>query len=310
MKTKNVLLLCCILFTSLKLSAQTYYPLPTQNAYWTVYEWDEFLGGYDDKIYTVDGDTLINSWNYTKVFQLNDHPTIFDTIRNLHCLMRQDTITKKIWFIRSYLGETTEKLGYDLSANFGDTISLPAFHYEYSDGDSIFIRLVDCGEIVLNNGEIRIRYCYNSIQNGHPIEFIEGVVGYNNTFPDRHQYWDPFRQSVSVCTEVEAYTIWTNGVDTNEVDCGFNLVSIKKPIYSQIEIYPNPANDYCLLDLTLITNDTEVTLIDILGKPVYNFHHTATKQINIDLTQIPAGIYLIRVKTTTHTFYNKLIVKH
>ncbi len=307
LKSRGILLLlCCIIFTTIKLSAQTYFPLPTQNAYWTVYEWDENRLVYDDIVYTVDGDTLLNNLQYTKVYKLNDHPTIFDTIRTLHCFMRQDNEAKKIWFIRHYLGETTEKLGYDLSVNIGDTVSLPAFDYG-NVGDSIYIRF-ECGYVTLNNGETRQQYCFGG--STHPIQFIEGVTGYNNTFPDRYSFWDPFHQTVSVCVEVEDYTIWTNGVDTNEVACGFKLVSITNPIYSQVEIFPNPANNYCLLDLPLIINDTEVTLIDVLGKPVYNIHVGATKQINIDLTRIPAGIYLIRVKITTHTFYNKLIVQH
>jgi len=234
MKTKNVLLLCCMIITKIELRSQTYYPLPTHNAYWTVYEWDENRLVYDDFVYTVDGDTLLNNLQYTKVYKLNDHPTIFDTIRTLHCFMRQDNVAKKIWFIRHYLGETTEKLGYDLSVNVGNTLYLPGFNYGIV-GNSIYVRL-ECGDVILNNGEIRQLYCFGGIS--HPIQYIEGITGYNNTFPNILSFWDPFHQTVSVCIEVVDYTIWPNGVDTNVVACGFNLVGINYIAKNYIIILP------------------------------------------------------------------------
>jgi hypothetical protein len=68
--------------------SQTYYPLPEENAYWTVVEFDYNTGQYNDVIYTVDGDTVINNLDYKIVYRLDDWPTIYDTISTLHCFMR------------------------------------------------------------------------------------------------------------------------------------------------------------------------------------------------------------------------------
>lgn len=308
MKTKH-LLICFLVVVVLKTAnAQTYYPLPTQNAYWTVYEWDELNDVYDDKVYSVDGDTLINGMQYTKVYKLNDYPTIYDTIRTLHCFMRQDNVAKRIWFIRHYLGETIEKLGYDLLVAIGDTVNMPAFDYGNA-GDSLYIRFDD-GLVVLNNGEFRTEYNFSSIVSSTPQQFIEGITNVLSTFPNKLNYWDPFHQTFSVCVEIENNTIWTNGVDTNQAGCGFNLVHIKDPVYNQINIYPNPTNNYSVLELPKILDNIELTIIDLLGKPVFTLKTSTTDYINLDVSRLPSGIYYLQLKTIAYTFYNKLAINH
>ena len=74
---------------SFNAAAQTYYPLPEEKAYWTVLEFDYNTWQYNDVIYTVMGDSVINNLNYKVVYRLDDYPTIYDTIRTLHCFMSQ-----------------------------------------------------------------------------------------------------------------------------------------------------------------------------------------------------------------------------
>lgn len=118
------------------INAQQYHPFPEDNAFWTVLEYTQNYPTRETYIYTFNGDTTINNLSYKKVFQLNDKLDGQDTIWKLHVFMRQEVDNKKIFFIRHYLGETIEKLGYDFNPEIGDTISLPAFAYE--EYDSLF----------------------------------------------------------------------------------------------------------------------------------------------------------------------------
>jgi hypothetical protein len=308
-----LLLLCGIIITTIELRAQTYYPLPTQNAYWTVYEWDENRLVYDDLVYTVNGDTILNNLQYTKVYKLNDHPTIFDTIRTLHCFMRQDNEAKKIWFIRHYLGETSEKLGYDLSANLGDTVSLPAHAYEW-DQDSLFILYIaDTNSVPLYNGQHRNYYSFSSINNnGRSIGFVEGITAFDNTFPDRYFFWDAFHQSYTMCMHENGKYLWpANGWPIDTTYCGFNLVYTKDYEKDAFLIYPNPANNFVNIDLPADFAKGSIELTDLMGNQLtrINFYN-GSNQIHLDLTPYPSGVYFFITRTHTSTFYNKLIINH
>lgn len=314
MKTKLYLLLILIsLLTIIRAPAQTYHPLPTQNAYWTVYEWDENRLVYDDLVYTVDGDTLVNSLTYTKVYRLTDHPTIYDTIRNLHCLMRQDVAAKKIWFIRSYLGETIEKLGYDLSVNVGDTVSLPAFKYAW-DVDSLYVLMAkDINSVGLLNGTFRTYYAFVlASDGGHLLGYIEGIGCFGNAFPDRYYYWDPFHQSFTMCMHENGNYLWpANTFPVDTTHCGFNLVGTNNLTENIIKLYPNPANNYCVLELPKTTYNAEVSVLDLLGKPILWLKPISSSEfVNLDVSKIPSGIYLLTLKTPNQTFTNKLIIQH
>lgn len=310
---KTFTLITILLLLTISTKAQTYHPLPTQNAYWTVYEWDEQNYVYDDKVYSVEGDTLINEIDYTKIYKLNDYPTIYDTVKTLHCFMRQDNQARKIWFIRSYLGETSEKLGYDLSVAIGDTVSLPAFDYSFG-GDSVFVLgTVDPNVVQIIDGSYRNYYGFYSILNaGHTIGFVEGTSSIGNTFPDRFFFWDAFHQSHTMCMyENGTYTWPANTWPIDSTYCGFNLVNLKDIENNELKIYPNPANNYLSIDIPANLKNGSFELTDLLGNRLRknNIANSST-QIQVDLSSYPSGIYIFVTRTPIYTYYNKLIISH
>jgi len=306
-----LLLLCCIIITTIELRAQTYYPLPTQNAYWTIYEWDENRLVYDDLVYTVNGDTILNNLQYTKVYKLNDHPTIFDTIRTLHCFMRQDNEAKKIWFIRHYLGETTEKLGYDFSVAIGDTVSLPAFDYG-NTGDSIYIRSENpAGDsIEINDGTFRKHYFFHPISySDNIIQFIEGVTNYTTTFPNKLFFFDPFHQSSTPCVKIDNLYLWPLGAD--EYWCGLNLVERIEVGKDYFQYFPNPASNYININIPSPTVNSILYLYNLIGKKLFEISLVPeTNKYILNLSSFPSGIYLLELSTPTNTYFNKLIINH
>lgn len=306
----TIIIYLTIMFYGKLVFGQTYHPLPTQNAYWSVYEFDELQNVYDDKVYSVEGDTLINGLEYTKVFQLNDHPTIYDTVKILHCFMRQDIEAKKIWFIRHYLGEDNEKLGYDLSAAVGDTVSLPAFDYG-NIGDSIYVRF-NCDETVtLNNGENRKQYCFASTYSvaNNVQQFIEGICNVMSTFPNKYTPFDPFHQSSTPCVEIYNEYLWSLGAEGHW--CGFNLVDIQEVEKHTLFYYPNPANNYVTIELPAIQDKSDICLIDILGNYIECSQiSSGADQYTLNLSHLPSGIYVIKLKSSSLTYYNKFIISH
>lgn len=300
---------------SFNAAAQTYYPLPEENAYWTVLEFDYNTWQYNDVIYTVMGDSVINNLNYKVVYRLDDYPTIYDTISTLHCFMRQDVEEKKIWFIRHYLGETVEKLGYDLNVNVGDTVSLPAFQFgEF--GDSLYY----CQSIDSVNMEIigeldgfRKDYWFSStINSDMSINYIEGVKDWRSTFPNLDSFYgfDPFHQSETVCVLVN--NTYYYGYEPFYKYCGFVVLDTDDyVINSELKIFPNPAWDIITVQLpdAFISPGT-LTIYNNFGEPVLRREITGlNSSFAIDVSNFINGIYFLSINSNSITISTKLIVK-
>jgi len=315
MKPTLLLPILFALVCSLNTTAQTYYPLPEENAFWTVVEFDYITGHYNDVIYTVDGDTVINNLDYKIVYRLDDYPTIYDTISTLHCFMRQNVEEKKIWFIRNYLGETQEKLGYDLSVAVGDTVSLPAFQFSIFDDSLFYFAIADSIDMshVGELNEFRKRYVFFSIQYGSDmsINYIEGIKDYRSTFPnlDTLNGFDAFHQSESVCVEVD--NIYCYGYEPFDKNCGFLAVGLNNPEFSKLEVFPNPAMDVITVQLPAEFNRAELlTFYNTLGEIVMQKDISASgNSFAIDVSTLNRGLYFLNISSSTTNISVKLIVK-
>jgi hypothetical protein len=310
-KTINILLL--LLSFPLFNFSQTYYPLPEENAYWTVIEFDN-NGDYNDIIYKVEGDTIINNTNYKKVYRLDDYPTIYDTITTLHCFMRQNTDEKKIWFIRHYLGESTEKLGYDLSIEVGDTVSLPAFNFG-NQYDSLFY-LVDIYDIDIsylegNMAGLRRVHVFGPVNSNcnPPINYCEGISQFGSTFPNLYNGWDPFHQPFTTCLNQDTSYI----VLSYESECGFLAVDVESyDFLNNLKVFPNPASDLITVQLphTFISPGI-LTIYNNFGEPVLRKEiSVSNNSLVIDVSNFINGIYFISINSSSNAISSKLLVTH
>lgn len=291
---------------------QEYYPLPEENAYWSVMECNPVCLGI---IYHVNGDTTINGTNYKKIYRYMAGESNYDTIAALHCLMRQNVEEKKIWFIRHYLGESTEKLGYDLSVNVGESVSLPAFEPDGYYSDSIFtLYSIDSVDISML-GELsgyRKRYTFES--NGYSLYYTEGIYDQRSTFPT-NSYLGPLLYSETICLEVNG--VWwlapTYYNPPYDIHCGFYLTSIDEIEGEEFAaIYPNPTSEYLMFETPGSLQATGIIHIyNILGENLIELEIPATeKLIRVDTKSFKDGLYLLNFHSSNLSFSTKFIVKH
>jgi len=78
-----------------------------------------------------------------------------------------------------------------------------------------------------------------------------------------------------------------------------------------ITIYPNPTKGIITLDFNLNTDKTEVLVLNMLNKVVYSdlFETISAGKVNIDLSNLPGGIYFIKLKTDKKEVTQKVILK-
>ncbi|MFT4642561.1 MAG: hypothetical protein ACI89R_000398 [Candidatus Azotimanducaceae bacterium] len=69
---------------------------------------------------------------------------------------------------------------------------------------------------------------------------------------------------------------------------------------SAFKIFPNPTNGFATLNLEMdSTNDINVAIFDITGRLVQSFNNinVTNREYSIDLSNLPNGVYLVRLMT-------------
>ncbi|MFK7784823.1 MAG: T9SS type A sorting domain-containing protein, partial [Crocinitomicaceae bacterium] len=84
---------------------------------------------------------------------------------------------------------------------------------------------------------------------------------------------------------------------------------------SDILIFPNPANDYAIIDASsLDADEMSVTVLDMLGKEIYatnSSNNDGASQFRIPTNSFESGTYVIVLRTSTGaTFNRKLVVRN
>jgi lysophospholipase L1-like esterase len=72
----------------------------------------------------------------------------------------------------------------------------------------------------------------------------------------------------------------------------------------EVKLYPNPAKNS--LNFENVTNNTSVELYNVNGVHVANYLVTPQKQ-SIDISTIPAGVYLLKIKNNNRVYQQKVI---
>ena len=74
-------------------------------------------------------------------------------------------------------------------------------------------------------------------------------------------------------------------------------------------MYPNPADAHISITTTAIGIVT-AELVDTYGRTAYSQCHSAAGTVNIDIRDIPAGVYILLLHHSTGTERHKLIIQH
>lgn len=95
-------------------------------------------------------------------------------------------------------------------------------------------------------------------------------------------------------------------------NCGLQPNSIieTKSSENMINVYPNPTSQFLTFESqSNIITTFEVVIIDVCGKKINSYINTNSR-LQIDLSNIPNGIYLYRLKTNDRVIQNGKILKH
>lgn len=161
---------------SLGTNAQTYYPFPDTNSIWhtvgyNMFDWNEYVFNF-----ALDGDTLINGQNYSKVYQLAD--TLFGDPASIYIGALRENQDRQIML---QLPGIPEFALYDFNLEVGDSIWYPVGGALCGSGYSLEIRehfQVVTGKQTLSlaNGETRNAWKLSGIMSDTWVEGIGSIT--------------------------------------------------------------------------------------------------------------------------------------
>lgn len=106
-------------------------------------------------------------------------------------------------------------------------------------------------------------------------------------------------------------TISASGItDTTNASVGIDILNpsngIDTRIKSEIELFPNPANDHIILRIPCELQNPTVDIINSQGKFLTSFSCHGT-QNRLDVSHFPAGVYFVRIQTDTNFVLHKFV---
>lgn len=233
------------------------------------YHWEEHN-------YYVAGDTLIKGEWYYKV---RDYEYINDTysgnlqeswIDYYSMALREDSV-KRFW-----------------RCNYTDTVARVWYDFNRPSNDSLLGSAIINTDTIYFDGEPRQRF-----QNETYNVLIEGI-GIPST-----------QTSFSTLPDIMHCFFKDTAVYSYDGNC-YIISSVDEPGNTEFKFYPNPASDLLLVETE--ENISAITVCDLAGKILLEKAGRGNR-FRLDVSMLPRGIYLIRVKCGNNQSTEKLVLQ-
>lgn len=283
-----------LLFFRFNANGQTsvYHPFPDSNAVWNIYNYssDPYMPSNCVQIgtysYFMQGDTLINSNLYHKIFvpffdMINNQPNLcnhFYPIIGYAGAIRQEIQSKKVWVV--FKDSLSETLLYDFSLTVGDTMHLIS---QYCPPEDILVTQIDS---ILLDGN------YRKVLSNNHIKIIEGIGSINGLFEASCRNFSPIWNLT--CFRQNGNTVYPDSVTNCEL---ITLVpNSSNQIYSIIPV-PNPFHVFTRIKIPNYYENIGLTIsiYDVYGK-LHRILFVDNSPFILHRENLSSGIYFFRIR--------------
>jgi hypothetical protein len=296
MKTQNLFFALLVLFASITIQAQTIDP----ESEWRV----DYQYAAPDLVYTsknrdfIDGDTIINSIQYFKIYNSGYWYYGFFPVGELfyfdhlfHGFLREENHK---WYT---FYENNDALLFDFTMNVDDTVFSC---YTFTMGETIIVDSVD--SILVDETYRRRLHLYADF--GTVDDYIiEGIGATSGLFENIYMFeW----ASNLICYAKDGVSVW--GESTEECDLAVNINENQEDKYPSL-ISPNPCKDFIVISIPPGFGKVEITLINLPGEIVYQDYFISPSSNKINVHDFPAGFYLAIIESKGLRQAIKLIIE-
>jgi len=282
-----------------------YFPLADSNAVWTVGFSDWGLPPHSGDFYkfSLEGDTLINNTNYTKIvtraygdFKLLNSEYI-GAIREYN----------KTWlFIDN--GETTERLFYDYNVQLNDTFVIYSLAYGLTwalDSMLVFVNKLD-SILIDNSYRSKISISPTSTP-GWSENWIEGIGSESGLlFAGRNFCFDC--GALLECYKEEQTILYNDSMYPNSCNDIVQLGELEIYEDNSLKVVPNPTRNKINIDISNMKYDNFVIEVyDISGQIYYSQETNEARKYTIDISGLEKGLYLVVLNNSNRSWIRKVL---
>ncbi len=306
----SALLILCSYIS--KAQEYEYVPFPDSGAIWSEIYFPPVLGEEEPSLerFALSGeDTIINSLSYKKLY------LFYDTVFNINTAtyfggIREDSM-KRVYF----KSDTTlhdfkpdnyhhrEIILYDFWLNIGDTIGYLIDSLDYNWGWSMNLIVQEIDTIQIGNSLRKLYHFENytwvkwieGIGNNRGLLFTSGDLPFNGIYGDL------------ICFKQNDEILYFND-NYNECMPLISGIPINKNESFQIKVFPNPSAQN--INISFPSNETgRISIYKADGEKIFETYINYTKELEINLTGINKGLYLLVFKNVDNNiFSSKLII--
>ncbi|GHT78883.1 hypothetical protein AGMMS50262_21990 [Bacteroidia bacterium] len=304
--------LCCTFLTTIVAFSQSI-PLLKADNRWSVLEEDHSEGGFpDENPYKISSwlktgnDSVVNEKTYKVILSSTDREQLNWEDKGL--LMREEN-GKVFWYNKEEIRED-ETLLYDFNLQEGDSI----FRYLQPKWDAQIVSTVDSIRYIqIDKTPRKIFYLTNQLDvDGRwpiPEIWIEGIGS----------SWGLKRECI--CYFVTGCQLTWNLLcfyeNEEEIyhspdfdDCYYHWVYGIKNVESSLDfqIYPNPSSGKFTLKTDTKNKDCFIQIFDVNGKQIYSYQLDNSGYLEVDLSKVPSGTYLVQLKKQNLYETKKIVI--
>jgi hypothetical protein len=104
-----------------------------------------------------------------------------------------------------------------------------------------------------------------------------------------------------------AVHVYLNGCSSTSECIAITTVSIDALASSGVRVYPNPVGDALNIELDELTQNTQITILSVDGRVVYNSPEISSHKTLIDTKSWKNGLYIVSIKNEQGTKTVKLV---
>lgn len=309
---KTLLLVLSVLFVTAVSHGQTnvYHPFPDSNAFWGMEGGNIFnLNLCYNTRYGINGDTIINSKSYRKIYSLYDSTLINPNSTYFAAVREQD---KKVYTV---IGSNPETILYDFNLSVGDTITYNySLEFNTTDSFSRVVTMVDSA--LLENGTFRKRWIFEP--NSNPpnystvdtvVEGIGSVCGVGLFNPLKNAWATNGDYFYITCFKHNDTVLFLENPECNRCFCTL-LTSVNDDAGSEkCLIYPNPFSTRTTLYSDILLKDADLKIYNLYGQQVKQMRNVSGNTIAIDRDNLPCGLYFVDIEQDNKTIsIGKLVI--
>ena len=318
MKKPFILLSIVLLCNTLTAQEYQYTPMPTADAVWNVFYRYMVSSPQHDRAYSVDGDTLINNENWTKIVLTGKSSTInyYDSITTeTYGPLYQGAYKETNKVVRFCSPEGIIDTLYNFNLNVGDTVKFLNFvrqlYTENNDSTYLIVNKIDT--ILIQNyyrRSITFKPVYAFASYVPLVEqWIEGIGSNHGILYPLHLKPLDFLEDAQgqredlTCFFQNNELLWQHPYYNSCIVFAVNDITLN----DKVEIYPNPASQvfYIKIPDALGNSLSKIELFDVVGNRVL------TQSFNycpINIAHIKSGIYFVVIYMGEREIIKKLII--